>query len=682
MSTNQPKQTYSFQTEVRQLLDLMINSLYSSKDIFLRELISNGSDAINKLRFDALTNEDLYEGDSNFKILISIDKDAATIRVSDNGIGMSHDEIIDNLGTIAKSGTKKFFESLSGDTSKDAQLIGQFGVGFYSSFMVSDHVHVFSRRAGLPVSEGVHWQSSGDGTFSLELAEVSRHGTTVELHLREALRDEFLDDFNIRNIIRRYSNHISIPVVMQVPAPFDDPDKETDDEDAVVSETTETTETAASPPEPEEETINSATALWTRSKDSISDSEYKMFYKQLGRDFEDPIDWTHSHIEGNLEYISLLYIPTKAPFDLWDRNVRRGIQLYVQRVFIMDNAEELMPPYLRFVRGIIDCANLPLNVSREILQKNKSIDTIRTASVKKILDMIMHIAKDELQTYEIFWEQFGKTLKEGIVEHDGNLETIKKLLRFASTQDQSGKPSVSLADYVERMQADQKRIYYITAESDKTARNSPHLERFIDRGIEVLLLTDPIDEWAVSALTSFDDKPLQSAAKGILEDEAIAADSTDTTDAETETETEAGADAKDAKKSSKAGDDELLEWIHKALGERVKKVRASSRLVRSPACLVVGEHEIGARMQRILKSAGQDIPETKPILEINITHPLVQHLHLEKNPEQRDKWAHLLFDQALLSEGGHLDDPVAFIQRTNDIVLGLLPSSSKATDTS
>ncbi len=658
MDTDSQKQTYDFQTENRQLLDLMINSLYSSRDIFLRELISNGTDAIDRLRFDALTDETLYEGDNDLKISVAIDKAAATIRISDNGIGMSRDEIVHNLGTIARSGTKRFVESLSGDASKDAQLIGQFGVGFYSTFMVSDQVQVFSRRAGLPVSEGVHWHSTGDGTFSVAAAEVKQRGTTVELHLREAVRDEFIDDMKLRQIIRRYSDHIAVPVVMPLASPYKDADAE--DSDA-----------AAAPPE--EDTINDATALWMRNKNDIRDSEYQLFYKHIAHDFEDPLDWIHSRIEGRLEYTSLLYIPAKAPFGLWDRSIHRGIQLYVRRVFIMDNAEELMPPYLRFVRGVIDCADLPLNVSRELLQKNKQIDTIRSGSVKKVLDMLGRLAKNEPQKYEKFWEQFGRVLKEGIADHSNDLETIKKLLRFASTHDPSGNPSVSLAQYVERMQENQKRIYYSTADSDKTARNSPHLERFVDHGIEVLLLTDPIDEWVVSELIEYDGKSLQSVAKGLLQEDAIADKNAAADDNHTAADN-ANADTP----SNTAADDALLESIRRALGDRVKGVRASQRLVRSPACLVVGEHEIGARMLRILKSSGQDIAESKPVLEVNIQHPLVQHMRLEVRSEQRDKWSHLLFDQAFLSEGGHLDDPAAFVQRTNDIVLSLISSAPAA----
>ena len=658
MSTDSHKQTHGFQTEISQLLDLMIHSLYSNKEIFLRELISNGADAIDRLRFEALTDDGLYEGDSELKIRIVIDNAARTLCVMDNGIGMSRDEIVDNLGTIAKSGTQQFFDSLTGDQSRDAQLIGQFGVGFYSSFIVSDRVLVTTRRAGLSAAQGVRWESTGDGQFTVEDAEVPARGTTVLLHFRED-QEEFSDEFKVRQIIRRYSDHISVPVVMVAPNPITDLTADADN-----NETENAGETEV------EETINQATALWTRNKADIGADEYKEFYKHIAHDFEDPMDWIHSRIEGKLEYASLLYIPTRAPFDLWDRNIRRGIKLYVRRVFIMDDAEQLMPPYLRFVRGVIDSADLPLNVSRELLQKNQQIDSIRAGSVKKILDLIARIAKDDTERYAGFWEQFGRVLKEGILDDAANRDAIAKLLRFASTHEPGGKQSVSLSQYIERMQQGQKRIYYITADNDLTARNSPHLEHYRDRGIEVLLLTDPIDEWVVSELTEFDSKPLQSVAKGLLEEDTDDKDQASDAD----TDNEAGGDRED--ESDSPADSEMLQRIHEALGDRVKHVRASKRLIRSPACLVVDEHEMGARMQRILKSVGQDIAGAKPILEINTQHPLVQRLQQEDDQDRCSEWAQLLFDQAILSEGGRLEDPAGFVQRMNDMVLNLVQQST------
>ena len=495
MADVQTKETHGFQTEVRKLLDLMIHSLYSNKEIFLRELISNASDAADKLRFEALSDDGLYEGDGDLKVRISFDPDARTVTVRDNGIGMTREEIAANLGTVARSGTRQFFESLTGDSAKDTQLIGQFGVGFYSSFIVADHVTVTSRRAGCPAAEGVRWESSGEGEFSVETVDVESRGTEVVLHLRDG-EDEFLDRYRLRNIVRKYSDHVSIPILMPGEGKGDDEDG---DEGT------------------HEETINAATAMWTRNRSELGDDDYKGFYKHVAHDFEDPLAWVHSRVEGNLEYSLLLFIPARAPFDMWDRNVRRGVKLYVRRVFIMDDAEHLMPAYLRFVRGVIDSADLPLNISREILQENRQIQSIRTGSVKRVLDLLGGMAGDEPDKYATFWEHFGRVLKEGVVEDTRNREQIAKLLRFASTHDREDAQAVSLDDYIGRMKDGQKGIYYITADGYRTARNSPHLEVFDKHGLEVLLLADPIDEWLVMHLTEYDDKPLVSVMKGELD---------------------------------------------------------------------------------------------------------------------------------------------------------------------
>lgn len=624
------KETLGFQTEVKQMLHLMIHSLYSNKEIFLRELISNASDAADKLRFEGLSDDALFEGDSDFKIHVTFDKEARTISISDNGIGMSRQEVIDHIGTIAKSGTAKFFESLTGDQAKDAHLIGQFGVGFYSSFIVADKVSITTRRAGLGAEHGVHWESTGEGEYSLETVEMATHGTVVTLHLREN-EDEFLDGMRLRNIISKYSDHITLPILMEKEHFGEEKDK---------------------PSEPEWETVNSASALWARPKSEISDEEYDEFYKHVAHDFEAPLARTHNRVEGNYEYTSLLYIPARAPFDLWDRERRHGIKLYVRRVFIMDDADQLMPNYLRFVRGIIDSADLPLNVSREILQHNKAIDTIRASSVKKVLGLFESMAKNDAEKYATFWKEFGRVIKEGPGEDFANKDRIAKLLRFSSTHTDSETQDVSLEDYVGRMKEGQKEIYYVTAESFAAAKNSPHLEIFRNKGIEVLLLSDRVDEWLVSSLTEFDDKPLKSVAQGEL----------DLGEMEDEKE------KAEQEETSKAFAD-IVARIKTALGDAVSDVRVTHRLTSSPACLVTGENDMSANLERILKSAGQNMPGSKPIFEINPEHPLVLKLKDESDEGQFSELAKVLFDQALLAEGGQLDDPAAFVQRMNELLL-------------
>ncbi len=633
----QSKETHGFRTEVRKLLDLMIHSLYSNKEIFLRELISNASDAADKLRFEALSDDALYEGDGELGVRISFDADSRTISVRDNGIGMTREEIASNLGTIARSGTRQFFEALTGDAAKDTQLIGQFGVGFYSSFIVADRVVVTSRRAGRPASEGVRWESSGEGEFTVETADVEPRGTEVVLHLREG-EDEFLDRWRLRNIVRKYSDHVSIPILMPGEGKADDEDADRDPGEAETKD---------------EETINAATALWTRNKSELGDDDYNGFYKHVTHDFEDPLAWIHSRVEGTLEYSLLLFIPARAPFDLWDRNVRRGVKLYVRRIFIMDDAEHLMPSYLRFVRGVIDSADLPLNISREILQENRRIQSIRTGAVKRVLDLLGAMAKDDSEKYAKFWEHFGRVLKEGVVEDARNREQIAKLLRFASTHGADDAQSVSLDDYVSRMQEGQKGIYYITADGYRTARNSPHLEVFDKHGLEVLLLADPIDEWLVMHLTEYEDKPLVSVMKGELDLGAIAS-------------------GDDAPKEKAEGDHApVLERFREALSGRIKDVRVTRRLSTSPACLVSEEFEMSRHLERILDAAGQSVDSARPILEINPDHPMVTRLAAETDASRQADWAHLIFEQALLSEGGRLEDAAAFVRRMNTLIVDL-----------
>jgi len=636
MTVEAHKETMEFQTEVRQLLQLMINSLYSNKEIFLRELVSNASDACDKLRFESLSDDALMEGDAEMGITVEFDKEARTITIADNGIGMNRQEVIDNIGTIAKSGTKQFFEALSGDQASDANLIGQFGVGFYSAFIVAEKVTVETRRAGTTAEHGVRWESAGEGDFSLETIDKASRGTTVTMHLREG-EDEFLDGHRLRHVIRTYSDHISLPIKMwsePMPPMGDDAEKET--------------------PAPELEMVNSASALWARSKNDITEEEYNEFYKHVGHDFQDPLSYVHSRVEGNLEYTSLLYVPSKAPFDLWDRNSKHGIKLYVRRVFIMDDAEQLMPQYLRFVRGVIDSADLPLNVSREILQHNKAIDSMRSGSVKKVLSMLEGVAKNDPEKYKTFWNEFGRVMKEGPAEDSANQEKIAKLLRFATTKTDEEDQTVSLQEYIERMPEAQDKIYYITADSFNAAKNSPHLEVFRTKGIEVLLLGERVDEWLVSALTEFEGKPLQSVAKGDL----------DLGDLED----------KEEKKQQQAAEEEnkdFVERIKEALGDSVKEVRVTHRLTSTPACLVSENQDMSGNLERILKEAGQEIPTLKPILEINPTHALVEMLKAESEQDLFSDWSQILFDQALLSEGGQLEDPAGFVSRLNAMLLKL-----------
>lgn len=626
MTVEAHKETLGFQTEVTQLLDLMIRSLYSNKEIFLRELISNASDAADRLRFEALTDDALYEDNSDLNIKIDYDKKKKTITITDNGIGMSRSDVIDNIGTIAKSGTRQFFESLTGDQAKDAHLIGQFGVGFYSSFIVADKVTLITRRAGLGAEHGVRWESAGKGDFTLETIEKAERGTEVILHLRKDEAD-LLEGYRLRNIIHKYSDHITLPILMK------SEDKEKKDE---------------------LETINKASALWARPKKEIKKEEYNEFYKHVAHDFEDPLAYSHNRVEGKQEYTSLLYIPARAPFDLWDRNNRHGIKLYVRRVFIMDDAEQLMPAYLRFVRGVIDSNDLPLNISREILQESKQIDGIRAGSVKKVLGLLENMAKKDEEKYTRFWKEFGRVIKEGVVDDYGNSERIAKLLRFSSTHTDSEEQTVSLEDYVSRMKKDQNEIYYITADSFAAAKNSPHLEIFRKKEVEVLLLHDRVDEWMLSGLTEFDKKPLNSVAKGELDLGKIE-------------------DKEEKKKQEKTADEfkDLVGKIKDTLGEQVKDVRVTHRLTDSPACLVSNEDEMGANLERILKAAGQDVPNTKPILEINPEHPIVTKLKNDSDNEQFSDWISVIFDQALLSEGGQLDDPASFVHRLNKLFLAL-----------
>ncbi len=622
MTVDAHKETLGFQTEVRQLLDLMIHSLYSNKEIFLRELISNAADAADKLRFEALTDSGLFEGDSDLKIHVRFDAKTRTLTVADNGIGMSRAEVIENIGTIAKSGTRQFLAALSGDKAKDARLIGQFGVGFYSAFIIADKVTLYTRRAGLGPEHGVRWESDGKGEYSIETVDRSTRGTEVVLQLKDG-EDEFLDGFRLRGIVRKYSDHVPIPIWMAK------------------------ADTAG-----EDEMINRASALWARPKNEIKPDEYEAFYKHVGHDYEAPLAYVHARVEGRQEYISLLYIPAHAPFDLWDRDRRHGVKLYVRRVFIMDDAEQLLPNYLRFVRGVIDSNDLPLNISREILQHSRDIDAIRSGSVKKVLDLLADLAQKEPAKYQTFWNEFGRVLKEGVVEDHGNREPIARLLRFASTAVEGEAQTISFADYIGRMKPGQDKIYYLTAESYAAARHSPHLEIFKKKGIEVLLLTDRVDEWVMSHLTEFAGKPLASVTKGDLDLGGLA-------------------DEADKQKQSEAqaAYQDLIVRIKKALGERVKDVRPSHRLTDSPACLVVDEHDISANLKRLLKAAGQSYPESRPILEINPEHALVKRLKDESNDKRVEDWSALLLDQAILSEGGQLEDPAAFVRRLNDVLL-------------
>ena len=631
--TTATKETLGFQAEVKQLLDLMIHSLYSNKEIFLRELVSNASDACDKLRFEGLTHKELFENDTELKIRVAYDKAARTVTVSDNGIGMSRDEVIANIGTIAKSGTREFFQQLSGEQAKDASLIGQFGVGFYSSFIVADKVTLVSRRAGQPAGEGVRWESDGGGEFTIEAVDKPARGTEVTLHLREG-EDELLAGTRLRAIIRKYSDHIMLPIVMN---------KETWNAEKSQYQVSD-----------EDETITQANALWARPKSEITQAQYDEFYKHVAHDFEAPLAYAHAKVEGTKEYTQLLYIPAHAQFDLFDREHRHGIKLYVRRVFIMDDAEQLMPNYLRFVRGVIDSNDLPLNVSREILQESKDIESIRGGSVRRVLGMIEDLDENHKDKFAIFWKEFGRVFKEGVGEDQANRDRIAKLLRFASTHAGSESQEIALADYVARMKPEQNKIYYVTADTFAAASNSPHLEVFRKKGIEVLLLYDRVDEWVVGHLHEFDGKPLQSVAKGTLdlgklEDEAE----------KKEQEKEAG-EFKD-----------LIDKIKQSLGDKVKEVRVTLRLTDSPACLVADQHDLGANLERLLKAAGQKVPGSKPILEINTHHPLLERLKQEADQQRFSDWSHVLFDQALLSEGGQLEDPAGFVKRLNQLMLVL-----------
>lgn len=630
MSVDPHKETLEFQAEVRQLLNLMIHSLYSNKEIFLRELISNASDACDKLRFEALTDDALYEGQSALEIRVAFDAQAKTITVIDNGIGMTRQEVIDNIGTIASSGTRRFLEALSGDRAKDAKFIGQFGVGFYSSFIVADKITLETRRAGLGTEHGVRWESDGSGSYTLETVERPERGTAVTLHLREE-ETELLSAWRLQSIIHKYSDHISLPILMEKEK---EKEQEGDENSSEVAEW---------------ETVNRASALWARPKAEITDEEYAEFYKHVAHDFEDPLIHLHNHVEGTQSYISLFYVPRRAPFDLWDREHRHGIKLYVRRVFIMDDAEQLMPRYLRFVRGVVDSDDLPLNVSREILQHNRVIDSIRNASVKRVLGALEKMAQDEPDTYKTFWNEFGRVLKEGPAEDFGNRETIAKLLRFASTHDDGAEHSVSLADYIGRMKAGQDAIYYITADGLAAAKSSPHLEVFRKKGIEVLLLHDRVDEWLMANLTEFEGKRFVSVAKGELDLGKVGEEAAETT-----------RDADEAK--------DLTERMHKALGERVREVRISRRLTDSPSCLVVDEYGMAMHMQRLLREAGHDVPSTKPVLEINLDHALVRRLGEETDEARFGDWARVLYDQAMLSEGGQLEDPAGYVRRINQLL--------------
>ena len=618
MSATSERQTLGFQAEVKQLLNLMIHSLYSNKEIFLRELISNAADAADKLRFEALSNNALYGSDSELEIRVSVDKNARTITVSDNGIGMSRDEVVRNIGTIAKSGTREFVQALTGDQAKDARLIGQFGVGFYSSFIVADRVTLVTRRAGLPADQAVRWEcdmAQGAGEYSIEATREERRGTEVVVHLRQG-EDELLDEYRLKGIMRKYSDHIAIPIVMN------------------------------------DETVNQASALWVRPKSEIDEQQYIEFYKHVAHDFEAPLAWTHNRVEGRQEYVQLLYIPSHPPFELWDRRERHGLKLYVRRVFVMDDAAQLLPPYLRFVRGVVDSGDLPLNVSREILQQSRDVDAIRAGCAKRVLDLLDDLAENDKEKYAKFWKEFGQVFKEGMAEDAANRERIAKLLRFSSTRRDAEDQDVSLADYVGRMKEGQDKIYYVTADTFLAARNSPHLEIFRKRGIEVLLLHERIDEWLVANLPEFERKALASVARGELDLGRI----------------QGGEESK--AQQERAGEcDDLVAQLKTVLVDKVKDVRATARLTESPSCLVADEHEMGANLARILKAAGQKVPQAKPILEINPQHAMVKRL--KPGDARFADWANLLFDQALLAEGGQLEDPAGFVRRSNELMLSL-----------
>ncbi|MCU9950395.1 molecular chaperone HtpG [Pseudomonas sp. PDM13] len=630
MSVETQKETLGFQTEVKQLLHLMIHSLYSNKEIFLRELISNASDAADKLRFEALAKPELLEGGAELKIRVSFDKDAKTVTLEDNGIGMSRDEVIAHLGTIAKSGTADFLKNLSGDQKKDSHLIGQFGVGFYSAFIVADKVDVYSRRAGLAASEGVHWSSKGEGEFDIASVEKAERGTRIVLHLKSG-EEEFADGWRLRNVIKKYSDHIALPIELP---------KEHHGEEASA--------------EVEWETVNRASALWTRPRTEVKDEEYQEFYKHVAHDFENPLSWSHNKVEGKLEYTSLLYVPARAPFDLYQREAPRGLKLYVQRVFIMDQAEQFLPLYLRFIKGVVDSNDLSLNVSREILQTGPVVDSMKSALTKRVLDMLEKLAKNEPEQYKGFWKNFGQVLKEGPAEDFANKEKIAGLLRFASTSDESGEQSVSLADYIGRMKEGQDKVYFLTGESYAQVKNSPHLEVFRKKGIEVLLLTDRIDEWLMSYLTEFDGKHFADVARGDLDLGKL--------------DSEEDKKAQEEVAKAKEG---LVERLKTALGEEVSEVRVSHRLTDSPAILAIGEQDLGLQMRQILEASGQKVPDSKPIFEFNPAHPLIEKLDGEQDEDRFGELSHILFDQAALAAGDSLKDPAAYVRRLNKLLVEL-----------
>lgn len=627
------KETLGFKTEVKQLLHLMIHSLYSNKEIFLRELVSNASDACDKLRFQALTNNDLYESESDLKVDITFDKDAKTLTIADNGIGMTRDDVVNHLGTIAKSGTAEFLSQLSGDQQKDSQLIGQFGVGFYSAFIVADKVIVETRRAGESAEQGTRWESEGEGEFSLEQIEKTGRGTSITLHLKEG-EEEFADSFRLQNLIKKYSDHIAIPVFVQQDSNDDDGEGED-----------------ASAPE----AVNQAQAMWTRAKSDISDEDYKEFYKHVSHDWNEPLTWMHNTVEGKLNYTSLLYIPAQAPFDMWNREASRGVKLYVQRVFIMDDAEQFLPAYLRFVKGVLDSNDLSLNVSREILQQDKQVDSLRSALVKRVLDTLEKMSKKDAEKYQTFWNQFGEVLKEGPAEDFANREKVAGLFRFATTQSEGTEQTVSLADYIARMREGQKKIYYITGENHDAVAASPHLEYFRKKGIEVLLLTDRVDEWVVGHLSDFDGKAFQDVTKGELDLDELA----------DESEKE---EQKQLEESHKA----LIERLEAALKDDVKEVRVSSRLSDSPACLVVGQYDMGGHMRRLMEAAGQKVPEPEVALEVNPSHPLIERLDQEADEDRFAELAQVIHAQAQLAEGSQLKQPAQYVTRLNKLLLDLM----------
>ena len=633
MSVETQKETLGFQTEVKQLLHLMIHSLYSNKEIFLRELISNASDAADKLRFEALAKPELLEGDADLKIRVSFDAEAGTVTLEDNGIGMSREDVIAHLGTIAKSGTADFMKNLSGDQKKDSHLIGQFGVGFYSAFIVADQVDVYSRRAGQPAAEGVHWSSKGEGEFEVATIDKPQRGTRIVLHLKKE-EQEFADGWRLRNVVKKYSDHIALPI--QLP-----------------KEQAEAAEGEAAPAQ-EWETVNRASALWTRPRTEIKDEEYQEFYKHIGHDFENPLAWSHNKVEGKLEYNSLLYVPARAPFDLYQREAPRGLKLYVQRVFIMDQAESFLPLYLRFIKGVVDSNDLSLNVSREILQKDPIIDSMKTALTKRVLDMLEKLAKNEPEQYKGFWKNFGQVLKEGPAEDFANKEKIAGLLRFASTHDDSGEQSVSLADYLARAKEGQDKIYYLTGETYAQVKNSPHLEVFRKKGIEVLLLTDRIDEWLMSYLSDFDGKSFVDVARGDLDLGKL--------------DSEEDKKAQEEVAKEKEG---LVERLKAALGDSVAEVRVSHRLTDSPAILAIGEQDLGLQMRQILEASGQKVPDSKPIFEFNPAHPLIEKLDHEQSEDRFGELSHILFDQAALAAGDSLKDPAAYVRRLNKLLVEL-----------